>query len=79
MSGVCLQDFTLKSDSGTSVTLSDFRGKQNVVIFFYPADSTPGEDARLGRCMYECIWPWQWEGVLFFLLRERWNHKARLD
>jgi peroxiredoxin len=29
-------DFTLKDQNGEDVTLSDFRGKQNVVIVFYP-------------------------------------------
>ena len=34
-------DFTLTSDSGAQVTLSDLRGK-NVVLYFYPKDDTPG-------------------------------------
>jgi peroxiredoxin Q/BCP len=34
-------DFTAKTDSGSSVTLSDFRGKK-VILFFYPKDDTPG-------------------------------------
>lgn len=34
-------DFTLPTDEG-SVTLSDFKGKSNVVIYFYPKDDTPG-------------------------------------
>ena len=34
-------DFTLTSDSGESVTLSDLRGHQ-VVLYFYPKDDTPG-------------------------------------
>ena len=29
-------DFTLKDQNGNDVTLSDFRGKQNVVLVFYP-------------------------------------------
>ncbi len=33
--------FTLTSDSGAQVRLSDFRGKQ-VVLYFYPKDDTPG-------------------------------------
>ena len=35
-------DFTLPSQAGTSVSLSDFRGKKNVVVYFYPKDDTPG-------------------------------------
>lgn len=34
-------DFTLPTDEG-SVTLSNFTGKSNVVIYFYPKDDTPG-------------------------------------
>ena len=34
-------DFELTSDSGDTVKLSDFRGKQ-VVLYFYPKDDTPG-------------------------------------
>jgi peroxiredoxin len=35
-------DFTLPSTSGKPVTLSDFRGKKNVVLAFYPAAFTGG-------------------------------------
>lgn len=35
-------DFTLKDQTGKNVTLSDFAGKQNVALFFYPGDMTPG-------------------------------------
>ncbi|MCA1940269.1 MAG: thioredoxin-dependent thiol peroxidase [Caenispirillum bisanense] len=34
-------DFTLPTDGGGSVTLSDLRGKP-VVLYFYPKDDTPG-------------------------------------
>jgi len=34
-------DFELKSDTGETVRLSDFRGKP-VVLYFYPKDDTPG-------------------------------------
>ncbi len=35
-------DFTLSSQTGEQVTLSDYRGKQAVVVYFYPKDNTPG-------------------------------------
>ena len=35
-------DFELEAASGQKVRLSDFRGKKNVVLFFYPKDDTPG-------------------------------------
>ena len=34
-------DFELKSHTGGTVKLSDFRGKKNVFIAFYPLDWTP--------------------------------------
>ena len=34
-------DFTLQSNKGESVTLSEFLGKKNVVLFFYPMDESP--------------------------------------
>lgn len=35
-------DFTLVSTGGDNITLSDYFGKNNVVLYFYPKDSTPG-------------------------------------
>ena len=34
--------FTLAATGGRLVSLSDFQGKQHVVLYFYPADDTPG-------------------------------------
>src|SRR4030067_2389520 len=35
-------DFSLPSQTGENVTLSQFRGEKNVVLYFYPKDETPG-------------------------------------
>ena len=35
-------DFTLKTIGGRDVSLKDFQGKKNVVLYFYPMDDTPG-------------------------------------
>ena len=35
-------DFSLRDESGNPVTLKEFRGQKNVVLVFYPGDSTPG-------------------------------------
>lgn len=35
-------DFTLPSQMGDNVTLSEYLGKKNVVLYFYPKDETPG-------------------------------------
>lgn len=40
--GTPAPDFTLPSTSGQTVSLHDFRGQRNVVLYFYPADDTPG-------------------------------------
>ena len=34
-------DFSLPSDTGTTVSLGDFRGRR-VIVYFYPAAGTPG-------------------------------------
>jgi peroxiredoxin Q/BCP len=39
--GEAAPDFTLESDAGEQVTLSDLRGRP-VVLYFYPKDDTPG-------------------------------------
>jgi peroxiredoxin Q/BCP len=35
-------DFILPDQEGNKVKLSDFAGKKNVVLYFYPKDLTPG-------------------------------------
>ncbi len=35
-------DFTAIDQNGEKVKLSSFRGKKNVVLYFYPKDMTPG-------------------------------------
>jgi peroxiredoxin Q/BCP len=39
--GTPAPDFTLTSDTGEQVTLSDLRGRK-VIVYFYPAAMTPG-------------------------------------
>src|ERR1043165_874572 len=39
--GIPAPEFTLLDDTGTPRKLSDYHGK-NVVLYFYPADDTPG-------------------------------------
>ena len=34
--------FTLQNQDGEKVSLKDFKGKKNVVVYFYPKASTPG-------------------------------------
>lgn len=35
-------DFTLPATGGKTIKLSDYRGKSNVVLYWYPKDMTPG-------------------------------------
>ena len=35
-------DFELPAHTGAPVRLKDFRGRKNVVLYFYPKDDTPG-------------------------------------
>lgn len=44
--GKLAPDFTLKSQTGELVTLSSFRGKKQVVVYFYPKADTPGCTAQ---------------------------------
>jgi len=48
-------DFTLPSQMGDDVTLSEYLGKKNVVLYFYPKDETPGctREACTFRDSYE--------------------------
>ncbi len=48
-------DFRLKNQKGEEVSLSQFRGKKNVVLYFYPKDDTPGctKEACTFRDQYE--------------------------
>jgi peroxiredoxin Q/BCP len=48
-------DFTLSSNTGENVALSQFLGKKNVVLFFYPKDESRGctKEACAFRDSYE--------------------------
>ncbi len=48
-------DFMLPSQMGDNVKLSEFLGKKNVVLYFYPKDETPGctREACTFRDSYE--------------------------
>ena len=50
-------DFTLQSNKGESVTLSEFSGKKKVVLFFYPMDESPvcSREAEAFRDNYEAF------------------------
>lgn len=35
-------DFSLPATGGKTISLADFKGSKNVVLYFYPKDETPG-------------------------------------
>jgi peroxiredoxin Q/BCP len=35
-------DFSVLASNGQKLSLKDFRGKKNVILYFYPKDDTPG-------------------------------------
>ena len=40
--GATAPDFTKTTQNGDTISLSQFRGQQTVVLYFYPKDETPG-------------------------------------
>ncbi len=52
--GKKVPDFTLPATGDKEITLADFRGR-NVVLYFYPKDSTPGctTEGQAFRDLYE--------------------------
>ena len=44
--GALAPDFSLPSTTGEAIRLSDFRGKSEVVLFFYPKDNSPACTAQ---------------------------------
>jgi peroxiredoxin Q/BCP len=40
--GSIAPDFKLKSDDGRTYSLADFKGKNEIVLYFYPKDDTTG-------------------------------------
>ena len=50
-------DFLLKNQKGEEVSLKSFKGKKNVVLYFYPKDDTPGctKEACTFRDQYEVL------------------------
>ena len=40
--GPAAPDFNLPSTEDRDISLADFKGKQAVVLYFYPRDDTPG-------------------------------------
>lgn len=47
-------EFSLYNDKYTITKLSDFKGKKNVVLYFYPKDDTPG-CTKQAKAFKDCI------------------------
>ena len=52
--GSVAPDFELLATDGSSVRLSDFAGRANVVLYFYPKDDTPG--CTVEACAFRDDW-----------------------
>lgn len=48
--GTAAPDFTLPATIGDKVTLSDYRGKKNVILLFYPLDFSPVCSVETKQC-----------------------------
>ncbi len=74
--GTVAPDFTVKDTNGSTVTLSQFKGK-TVVLYFYPKDDTPGctKEAQSFRDAYD-----EYQGkdmvVLGVSMDDEASHKA---
>jgi len=70
-------DFTLPSTVGEKVTLSDYRGKKNVILLFYPLDFSPTCSIETKQCAE--MLPTQGGGdveILGISVDSLWAHKA---
>jgi mycoredoxin-dependent peroxiredoxin len=70
-------DFTLPSTVGDKVTLSDFRGKKNVILLFYPLDFSPVCSVETKQCAE--MLPTKGSAdveVLGISVDSLWSHKA---
>lgn len=53
--GAHAPQFNLKDEHGQPISLNDLRGKQSVILVFYPGDMTPGCAMQL--CALRDDWP----------------------
>jgi peroxiredoxin len=70
-------DFTLPATVGEKVTLSDYRGKKNVLLMFYPLDFSPVCSVENRQCAE--MLPTKGAGdvqVLGISVDSLWAHKA---
>jgi peroxiredoxin len=70
-------DFTLPSTVGEKVTLSDYRGKKNVILLFYPLDFSPVCSVETRQCAE--MLPASGGGdveILGVSVDSLWTHKA---
>jgi peroxiredoxin len=70
-------DFTLPSTVGEKVTLSDYKGKKNVILLFYPLDFSPVCSVETKQCAE--MLPTKGAGdveILGLSVDSLWSHKA---
>ena len=75
--GDAAPDFTLPSTVGEKVTLSDYKGKKNVILLFYPLDFSPVCSVETKQCAE--MLPTKGAGdveILGLSVDSLWSHKA---
>jgi peroxiredoxin len=75
--GDAAPDFTLPSTVGEKVTLSDYKGKKNVILLFYPLDFSPVCTVENKQCAE--MLPTKGAGdveILGLSVDSLWSHKA---
>ncbi len=81
--GQAIADFTAPATSETTFQLADYHGKSNLVIYFYPKDSTPGctTEGQNFRDLYETFRQHDTEifGVSKDSMKRHENFKAKQD
>ncbi len=79
--GQVVTNFSAKATSESTFNLSDYKGKSNLVIYFYPKDSTPGctTEGRNFRDLYPAFQDLETEivGVSRDTMRRHENFKAK--
>jgi peroxiredoxin len=75
--GAAAPDFTLKDQSQKEVKLSDFKGKKNVVLVFYPLDWSP-VCTNEHKCFVDDMKKFEQldAQVLGLSVDSAWSHKA---
>lgn len=74
--GTIAPDFTLKTQDDKEWKLSDFKGKSNVVLMWYPLDWSPTCEKELCTCSQEPVLDHPNTVVVGISRDSMWSHRA---